>query len=152
MIAIRACAVGAALFLCSGAYAGDVAPEDVKIVDGALMAALTHVPGDPVNGKEVFTDRKLGNCLACHQVDVLMEEQQFHGETAPPLNGVADIYSAAELRARVVNPKADNPDTMMPAFYRVSGLNRNAAKFEGKTILTAQQVEDVVAYLLTLKE
>lgn len=152
MTGIRACALGAALLICAGAQAGEVAPGDVNIVDGALNAALTHEPGDPVRGKEVFTGRKLGNCLACHQVDVLMDEQQFHGETGTPLNGIGDVYTAAELRARVVNPKSSNPDTMMPAFYRTTGFNRNNKKFEGKTILSAQQVEDVVAYLLTLKE
>ncbi|MEM1419222.1 MAG: sulfur oxidation c-type cytochrome SoxX [Pseudomonadota bacterium] len=135
------------------ALAGTVGPGDVEIVDdSAIPASLTGVAGDPVAGKDVFTGRKLGNCLACHQVSSLMDEQQFHGEVAPPLDGVADRYSEGELRLQVVNSKVINEDTLMPAFYRVEGLNRVNEKFEGKTILTAQQVEDVVAYLQTLKE
>ena len=84
-------------------------------------------------------------------VTSLLDEEQFHGEVGPPLDGVGDVYSAAELRARIVNPKTDLPDTIMPSFYHLGG-NRVAEQFAGKTILTAQEVEDVVAYLLTLKE
>ncbi len=138
--------------LASFASAGEIAPGDVKIVDGALETPLTDKAGDPANGKQAFTDRKAGNCLACHVVTELQDSYLFHGEVGPPLDGVADVYSAAELRARIVNPKTDLPDTIMPAFYRTTGYNRSAGKFDGKTILTAQQVEDVVAYLLTLKE
>lgn len=147
-----ALALAAVIGLGSAATAGEMAPGDVKIVDGALETPLTDTPGDPVKGKETFTGRKLGNCLACHQVTSLLDSEQFHGEVGPPLDGVADVYSEAELRARIVNPKTELPDTMMPSFYRVDGFNRSAEKFAGKTILTAQQVEDVVAYLLTLKE
>lgn len=138
--------------LAAVASAGEVAPGDVKIMDGALEMPLTDQAGDAERGKIAFTDRKAGNCLACHVVTELQESHLFHGEVGPPLDGVADVYSAAELRARIVNPKTDLPDTIMPAFYRTSGYSRSAGKFEGKTILTAQQVEDVVAYLLTLKE
>lgn len=148
----HALVLAAACALSTGAFAGEIAPNDVKIVDGALDTPLTDKVGDAVAGKEIFTGRKLGNCLACHLVTELLDEQQFHGEVGPPLDGVADVYSAAELRARVVNPKTELPETIMPSFYRVSGFNRSAEKFAGKTILSAQQVEDVVAYLLTLKE
>lgn len=140
-----------ALALATTAHAGEVAPGDVEIVDGAITTSLTGEPGDPVRGKAAFTGRKLGNCLACHQVTELMDEQQFHGEVGPALDGIGDVYSAAELRAQVVNSKAANPQTIMPAFYRDTGLNRVRKGFEG-TILTAQQVEDIVAYLTTLRE
>ena len=120
------------------------------IDDFSIPASLTGKPGDPVEGRKVAIDRKLGNCLACHKMPV--PEQPFHGETAPDLAGVADRYEEGELRLRVVNPKIVNPDTMMPAFYRTNGLNRVMKDFEGKPMLTAQQVEDVVAYLGTLKE
>lgn len=128
-----------------------VAPSDVKIVDGAVADALTGVAGDPAKGREWFIGRKLGNCLACH-VNSDASEQPYHGEVGPPLDGVAERWSEAELRAIVVNSKqALSPDTIMPAFYRDSGFNRVAEKFKDKTILSAQQVEDVVAYLKTLK-
>jgi sulfur-oxidizing protein SoxX len=128
-----------------------VAPSDVKIVDGAVTESLTGVAGDPAKGRDWFIGRKLGNCLACH-ANSDAADQPYHGEVGPPLDGVAERWSEAELRAIVVNSKqALSPDTIMPAFYRDSGFNRVAKKFEGKTVLTAQQVEDVVAYLKTLK-
>ena len=142
----------AAALLATSALAGEVAPNAVKVVDSTIPQPLTATPGDAARGKEVFTGRKLGNCLACHQVTELMGEQQFHGEVGPTLDGVGETYTAEELRYQIVNPKLMNPDTIMPAFYRVDGLNRVNAKFEGKTILSAQQVEDVIAYLLTLKD
>jgi len=136
----------------SSASAETIKPADVKIVDGALAQALTDKPGDPAAGKKWFVGRRLGNCLACH-VNSTLVDQPYHGEVGPPLDGVAGRWSKAELRAIVVNSKeALSPETIMPGFYRDSGLNRVAKKFEGKTILTAQQVEDVVAYLMTLKE
>ncbi len=95
-------------------------------------------------------NRKKGNCLACHNMPI--PEQSFHGETGPDLNGVGSRYEIGELRLRVVDPKVINPDTMMPAFYRADGYHRVAKKFQGKTILSAQEVEDLLAYLMTLKE
>jgi len=138
--------------LATGATAADIAPGDVNIVEGILETPLTDKAGDPEAGRQIFANRKQGNCLACHMVSELLDSEQFHGEVGPPLDGVADIYSAGELRARIVNPKTELPDTIMPSFYRVGGTNRTADKFTGKTILSAQQVEDVIAYLQTLKE
>lgn len=122
-----------------------------EIVDDSMIeASLTGKSGDPKQGRKVAIDRKLGNCLACHRMPV--PEQQFHGETGPDLAGVGSRLTPGEVRLRVVNPKVVNPETMMPAFYRVKGLNRVMKDFAGKPILTAEQVEDVVAYLMTLKE
>lgn len=136
----------------AGAGAADVAPSAVKFDDGVIAESLTGQPGDPVNGRDVFMGRKLGNCLACH-ANSDMADQPFHGEVGPPLDGVADRWSPAELRAIIVNSKQIFGDgTIMPAFYKDSGYYRPAEKFEGQTILTAQQVEDVIAYLMTLKE
>ena len=127
-------------------------PVAYEIVDDeAIPASLTGAPGDPDKGRETFINRKLGNCLGCHAVTEL-EAEPFHGEVGPPLDGVADVYGEGELRLRVVNPKAVNPDTIMPGFYVVEGLHRVAEDFQGKTILSADQVEDIVAYLMTLKE
>ncbi len=135
-----------ALGLSQNAEAGD----KYKIVDGnSIPASLTGKKGDAVKGRSVAINRKQGNCLACHILPI--PEQQFHGEVGPDLSEVGDTYSEGELRLRVVNPKAVNPDSIMPAFYKTEGLHRVLKNFQGKSILTAEQVEDVVAYLLTLK-
>lgn len=136
----------------AGVAAADTPPGQVRIEDGAAAQPLTAAAGDPAAGRDLFLNRKLGNCLACH-ANADMPEHAFHGETAPAIDGVADRYAAAELRAIVVNSKAVFGDhTLMPSFYRVDGYSRVAEDFQGRTILSAQQVEDVVAYLLTLKE
>ena len=137
--------------LASAAFAEPVAPSVVKYEDGVVMASLTGVAGDPVNGRDVFKNRKQGNCLACH-VNAEMPEESFHGEVGPEMAGVADRWSVGELRGIVSNSKMMFEGTIMPAFYRDTGLDRPLEKFSGKTILTAQQVEDVVAYLRTLAE
>jgi sulfur-oxidizing protein SoxX len=135
----------------SFASAEPVAPNAVKYEDGAVLVSLTGVVGDAVAGRDVFKARKLGNCLACH-VNVDMPEESFHGEVGPEIAGAGSRWSEGELRGIVTNSKMVFEDTIMPAFYRDSGFTRPLAKFEGKTILTAQQIEDVVAYLQTLKD
>jgi L-cysteine S-thiosulfotransferase len=130
-----------------------LAPFNVVVSNGipAIPAPLTGKPGDPEEGKNVVIERRLGNCLACHEVGALAAEE-FHGEIGPSLDGVAGRWDAATLRMIVVNAKMVFGDaTAMPAFYRVDGLNRVRPEFAGKPILTAAQVEDVVAYLATLK-
>ena len=139
------------LFAGSSAFAGDVMPANVVFNDGAIGVTLTAQVGDPAAGRKVFMNRKQGNCLACHANED-MSDQSFHGEVGPALDGVADRWEAAELRGIVVNSKMMFEGTIMPAFYKDSGFERNLKKFQGKSILNAQQVEDVVAYLLTLKE
>jgi sulfur-oxidizing protein SoxX len=139
------------LFAGSSAFAGDVMPANVVFNDGAIGVTLTAQAGDPAAGRKVFMNRKQGNCLACHANED-MSDQSFHGEVGPALDGVADRWEAAELRGIVVNSKMMFEGTIMPAFYKDSGFERNLKKFQGKSILDAQQVEDVVAYLLTLKE
>ena len=133
------------------ASAGEVAPTAVMYDEGSIAKSLTGVAGDPTAGRKAFAGRKLGNCLACHENPEL-SEQSFHGEVGPSLEGAADRWTEAELRGIVSNAKMMFEDTIMPSFYRTEGFNRNQDKFAGKTILTAQQVEDVVAYLMTLKE
>lgn len=122
-----------------------------EIVDGTIPAPLTGKPGDPEAGRAALVNRKLGNCLACHTATDLADEP-FHGEVGPSLDGVADRWDEASLRMLVVNAKMIYEDTAMPAFHRDAGFNRVMDSFAGKPILTAQQVEDVVAYLKTLKE
>jgi sulfur-oxidizing protein SoxX len=139
------------LFAGSSAFAGDVMPANVVFNDGAIGVTLTTQAGDPAAGRKVFMNRKQGNCLACHANED-MSDQSFHGEVGPALDGVADRWEAAELRGIVVNSKMMFEGTIMPAFYKDAGFERNLKNFQGKSILNAQQVEDVVAYLLTLKE
>ena len=129
-----------------GAQAEEMAA--FEIVDGTIPQSLTGTPGDPANGRKVAINRKKGNCLACHVMPI--PEEQFHGETGPALDGVGGYSTEAELRMRMVDAKVINEDTMMPSFYK-TGQHMVLKSFEGKTILSAQEVEDVVAYLLTLK-
>ncbi|MEM9471257.1 MAG: sulfur oxidation c-type cytochrome SoxX [Pseudomonadota bacterium] len=144
-----ACVAGAAI---ATAHAGSVAPMDVKFTDDGVTQSLTGAAGDAAKGRAVFSNRKLGNCLACH-VNAEQKEHSFHGEVGPPLDGVADRYSEAELRAIVIDSKkALTDETIMPGFYSLDLGVRVNKKFTEKTILTAEQVEDVVAYLTTLKE
>lgn len=134
------------------AAADALAPADVKFDDMSVSQSLTSQPGDPENGRKVFANRSLGNCLACHAVKD-QSDQLFHGEVGPPLDGAADRWSEGELRAIVADAKeVFSEETVMPGFYSLNvGINVRK-DLVGKTILTAQEVEDVVAYLATLKE
>lgn len=140
---------------CHPARAGEDGLQrfDVVVAGGvaAIPARLTGKPGDAKEGVKVVIGRRLGNCLSCHEISALREEE-FHGDVGPSLDGVAGRWDAATLRMIVVNAKmVFGPETVMPAFYRTEGLNRVRPEFAGKSILTAQQVEDVVAFLATLK-
>ena len=150
----------AALLLSAGlAQAEAVAPAKVSYADGSVAQSLTGDPGDPAAGMKVMTTRGLGNCVACHEVTALMDFP-FHGNVGPSLDGVADRWEEADLRGIVSNAKMMFDGTMMPAFYKKSGYVRPGNAYTGKsateaelsTLLTAQQIEDVVAYLMTLKE
>ena len=136
----------------------EIMPTDVAFTDGRIEGSLTGVPGDPANGIKVMTTNALGNCVACHTIAAL-PDVQFPGDIAPPLDGVADRWSEAELRGIVANAKMTFDGSFMPAFYKTEGFVRPGDAYSGKApegdlppILTAQQIEDVVAYLLTLKE
>lgn len=123
-----------------------------KIVDGTITAPLTAVAGNAEEGKKAMASRAIGNCVACHQSKAMAKEA-FQGDIAPPLDGAGSRYSIEQLRAIIVNSKdALNPESMMPGFYVADPAPRVIEKFKGKTIMTAQQVEDVVAFLSTLKE
>lgn len=136
----------------------EVAPKDVVYAEGAVEASLSGTPGDAENGAKVMTTNAKGNCVACHMIES-MPGVQFPGNIAPPLDGVADRYSEAQLRGLVANAKMTFEGTFMPAFYKTEGFIRPGNAYSGKApegdlppILTAQEIEDVVAYLLTLKE
>ena len=143
----------AILCLCAPLGIGAVALADDLVAfrvidDNEIRESLTGKPGDPVNGAKVAADRGLGNCLACHAMPI---DEPLQGDIGPDLHGVGGRLKESELRLRVVNPKFLNAQTAMPAFYRTEGLYRVRKDLVGKPILTAQQVEDVVAYLMTLK-
>lgn len=141
-----------ALAATSALGAQPIAPAQVAIENGAYAQSLTGVPGDPAAGRAAASNRAKGNCMTCHPITD-MSDLPFHGDLAPTLDGVAGRYSEAQLRAIVINAKdVFGPQTFMPAMYRTDGLNIVAEKFKGQPILAAQEVEDVVAYLLTLKD
>ncbi len=148
---LSAVAVAGALALTGTAWAETTAPDAVTFEEGSVAASLTGAAGDATSGRAVFANRKLGNCLACHANGDLTEES-FHGEVGPMMDGVAVRWTEAELRGIVVNSKMMFEGTIMPSFYRLENGARTREEFLGKTILTAEQVEDVIAYLLTLKE
>ena len=142
----------AAALIGSASFAGSITPSDVAFgEDNEVTASLTGVVGDAANGRKLFMNRKKGNCLACH-VNSDMSEQSFHGEVGPELDGVAARWNNAELRGILINSKMMFEGTIMPSFYWDSGYERTLKKFVGKTILEAQEIEDVLAYLSTLKE
>ncbi|MBI3249281.1 MAG: sulfur oxidation c-type cytochrome SoxA [Deltaproteobacteria bacterium] len=116
-----------------------------RIIDGTIPSPLTPQPGDPERGRQVVLDRERGDCVVCHALP--LPERQFHGSLGPPLDGVGSRSSAGALRLRLVNPKAFNSDSVMPAYYQADGFSQVLAKYRGKPILTAQEIEDIVAYL-----
>lgn len=141
------------LALLSGGTIADSAtpPDAVVVTNLEIKESLTGQPGNAEEGKKVFVNRKLGNCLACHANSDLADHA-FHGEVGPVLDGVASRWSENQLRTIVVNAKAVFTDnTVMPGFYSLDVGADVRKDLIGKTILSAQQVEDVVAYLATLK-
>ena len=113
-----------------------------------IPASLTGSKGDPVRGRALVANRQVGLCLLCHSGP--FPEERFQGNLAPDLRGAARL-SEGEIRQRIVNPRRANPDSIMPAYYETAGLTRVAPSLKGKTILSAEQIEDVVAYLMTLR-
>jgi len=113
-----------------------------------IPASLTGAKGDPQRGRAIVANRQVGLCLLCHSGP--FPEERFQGNLAPDLRSAARL-TEGELRLRLVDPARANPQTIMPAYYRTEGLTRVAPSLRGKSILTAEQIEDVVAYLVTLK-
>ncbi|WP_108483494.1 sulfur oxidation c-type cytochrome SoxX [Oceaniglobus ichthyenteri] len=140
------------------AFAAEIEPSNVSYSDGAVETSLTGVAGDPANGRLIVGDKGQGNCVACHQVGDLAEVP-FQGEIGPMLDGAGDRWSEAELRGIVANAKMMFDESLMPSFYKVDGFTRPGNAYTGKApddtfgpLLAAQEIEDVVAYLTTLKE
>ena len=120
-------------------------------VDGReIRAPLTGAPGDAARGLDVVRGREEVNCLLCHSVPGTTD--RFMGNLGPPLAGAGARFSTGQLRLWLVDAKRVVPETIMPSYYRVDGLNRVATRYRGKPILDAQQIEDAVSYLATLME
>jgi sulfur-oxidizing protein SoxX len=105
--------------------------------------------GNPERGRAIVADRHVGLCLLCHSGP--FPEERFQGNLAPNLSGVGARLSAAEIRARIADPRRANPQTIMPAYLSTDGLTRVAPSLRGKTLFTPQQLDDVVAFLVTLR-
>jgi sulfur-oxidizing protein SoxX len=116
----------------------------------AIPDSLTGKNGDPARGRAIVTNRQVGLCLLCHSGP--FPEQRFQGNLAPDLKGAGSRWTEGQLRLRIVDPARVNPATIMPAYHRTEGLVRVAAAYRGKPVLTAEQIEDVVAFLMTLKD
>ena len=118
-------------------------------VGDAMPAPLTSRAGDADNGRRIVADRQLGLCLLCHSAPIA--EVRFQGNLATDLAGAGSRWSEGQLRLRLVDPQRLNPESIMPAYFRVDGLTRVGTAWRGKPVLQAQQIEDVVAYLRTLR-
>ena len=133
----EACAI-AFSFVAGNAFASDSIP-----------ASLTGAKGDPARGRAIVANRQVGLCLLCHSGPI--PDERFQGNLAPDLTAVGARLSEGQIRQRIVDPTKVNPQSIMPAYYKSEGLVRVAPAYRGKTVLTAEQIEDIVAYLLTLK-
>lgn len=120
-----------------------------QIEGDAIPAALTGEMGDATRGLGVFTGRDEGHCVLCHAVDGL--DAEFQGNVGPNLSGLGDRLTPAQIRLRIADAQSIWPETVMPSYYRVSGLNQVAPEYEGEPALSARQIEDLVAYLSSLK-
>jgi sulfur-oxidizing protein SoxX len=141
-------AVGVALAAAVQAV-GAQAIVPYEVVGDAIPQPLTGQPGDPQRGRAIVASRQAGLCLLCHAGPI--PEERFQGNLAPSLEGAGSRYSTPQLRLRIVDSRRVNPASFMPAFHSATNLSRVGAAWTGKPILTAQQVEDVVAYLATLR-
>ena len=120
------------------------------VVEGdAIPLSLTGKPGDPGRGRALVLDRS-STCILCHSGP--FEEVRFQGDLAPSLAGTGSRWSMSQLRLRLVDASRFNPQTIMPSYYRVDGLARVGPNWRGKPILAAEQIEDIVAFLATLRE
>ena len=116
----------------------------------AIPQSLTGAKGDPARGRAMVANRQVGLCLLCHSGP--FPEERFQGNLAPDLRGAGKRWSEGQLRLRIVDSARINPASIMPAYHRTEGLVRVAPAWRGKTILSGEQIEDVVAFLMTLKD
>ena len=146
--AALACIVAA--LVCGPIGAAFAELRSYAVVGDAIPASLTGAKGDPARGRAIVANRQVGLCLLCHTGP--FPEERFQGTLAPDLKGAGTRWSAGQLRLRIVDASRVNPATIMPPYYRIDGLQRVAPAFAGKPVLNAEQIEDVVAYLETLRD
>ncbi len=139
----------AALALAAVAQAQEALVPYTIVGDG-IPASLTGAKGDAARGRAIVANRQVGLCILCHGGP--FPEVRLQGDLAPDLRGAGTRWSEAQLRLRIVDARRLNPDTIMPSYYRIDGLERVSAAWRGKPILTAGQIEDVIAYLVTLQD
>jgi len=120
-----------------------------RVVEDGIPASLTGRPGDPATGRAIIVNRQ-STCLLCHSGP--FPEERFQGSIAPDLKGVGLRLSEAQIRLRIVDPSTSNAETIMPAYFATQGLTRVGRPWQGKPALSAQEIEDVVAHLATLRE
>jgi L-cysteine S-thiosulfotransferase len=120
-----------------------------EVVGDGIPASLTGAPGDAARGRALVVDRA-NTCILCHSGP--FPETRFQGDLAPDLSGSGTRWSVSQLRLRLVDAARLNPQTIMPSYYRIDGLDRIGRNWNGKPILTAAQIEDIVAYLATLRD
>ena len=125
-------------------------PGAYSVVGDAIPQSLTGLPGDAARGRAIVANRQLGLCLLCHSGP--LSEERFQGNLAPDLAGAGKRWSSGQLRLRVADAGLINPQSIMPPYYRSSGLHRVAPAYRDAPLLAAQQVEDVVAYLVSLRD
>ena len=124
-------------------------PTAYTVVDDGIPAALAVQPGDASRGRDIVTNRQVGMCQLCHQIP--MSNDRFEGNIATNLAGAGARWTAPQLRLRIVDSRRVNAESVMPAYFKAQSLNRVGANWRDKPILNAQQVEDVVAWLASLK-
>ena len=146
----RLAGAGALVLACGAVPVNAEALRPYTVVGDAIPASLTGAPGDPARGKAIVVSRQSGLCLLCHSAP--LPEEKFQGTIGPDLKGAGLRNTEAQLRLRIVDSRIFNPDTIMPAYYRLDGLEAVAPAFRGKTVLSAEQIEDVVAYIKTLRD
>lgn len=139
-----------ALLLAAGLFASPAFAQPPAIVGDAMPDPLTGVPGDPARGRAIVVDRTRGLCLLCHSGP--FPEERFQGNLSPSLQGVGSRWSPAQLRLRLVDGRRLNPETIMPSYLRTEGLTRVAPAVRGRPLLEPQEIEDVVAFLATLRD
>ena len=139
----------AAIALALSCAAGAQGLVAYKIVGDGIPVSLTGAPGDAARGRALVLERT-NTCILCHSGP--FPETRFQGDLAPDLTGAGNRWTVSQLRLRIVDASRFNPETIMPSYYRDDGLVRVGRNFVGKSILSAVEIEDIVAYLATLRD
>ena len=141
---------GLGLLLAVASPAKAATPFAFEVAGDAVPAPLAGLLGDATRGRSLVVNRREGLCLLCHSGP--FPEERFQGNLAPSLAATGSRWSAGQLRLRLIDPQRLNPQTVMPAYFRSEGLHQVGSRWQGQTIFSAQQVEDVVSFLQTLRD